>query len=203
MKKIIFIIISLFLFISNFTLAEQESYQEITAYHYNDVWKRMSDFQMDIRYDIGEDKIFIYIPEFLQTVAYELDKEDRQKLIAIIDKYFEWRQKAIEMEVKLEKSIEDIDLMGYYKFGDDWSSSCNKSCIVQTSFFSQNTTRHQLVFTFGKIQACYNQYSDHKPDQVYMDNDDVIILKEALTEERLQSVIKEVEKKKQIENAFN
>jgi hypothetical protein len=196
-------ILKLFFIISlNLLFADQEAYQKVTGYHYNDVWKSMNDFSLDIRYDIGEDKVYIYIPEFIHTVAYELDKEDRQKLITILEKYFEWQNKAIEMEVELEKNIDDVVLKGYFKLGDDWRSSCKKSCLIRLSFFSQNTTRHQLVFSFGKINACYNEYSDHKPDQVYMDYNDAIILKSALTQEKLQSVINEVEKKKSIEDAF-
>jgi len=199
MKKVI---ILFFVVISTFAFSEQEAYQKVVGYHFNDVWKSMSDFNFDLRYDIGDDKVYIYIPEYIQTVAYELDKDDRKKLIDIIDKYFEWHQKAIEMEVELEKNIDDVELKGYYKLGDDWHYSCKKSCLVRSSFFSQNTTNHQLVFSFGKIQSCYKEYSDHKPDQIYMNYDDVFILKSALTEEKLQAVIKEVEKKKSIEDAF-
>ena len=200
MNKMLMILVVLFF--SNTLQAEQEAYQKVTGYHYNDVWKSMSDFNFDLRYDSSEDKVYIYIPEFVHTVAYELDKEDRQQLIVILDKYFEWQKKAIEMEVELEKNIDDIELKGYFKLGDDWHSSCKKSCLIRLSFFSQNITRHQLVFSFGKINACYNEYSDHKPDQVYMDYDDAVILKGALTQEKLQAVVKEIEKKKSIEDAF-
>jgi|TARA_B100001971_G_C18050446_1_gene462559 hypothetical protein len=195
-------IILVFLIFSTILFADQELYQKVTGYHFNDVWKSMSDFNLDLRYDIDEDKVYIYIPEFIYTVAYELDKEDRQKFISVLEKYFEWQQKAIEMEVKLEKNIDDVELKGYFKLNDDWQSSCYKSCLIRFSFLSQNTTRHQLVFSFGKINACYNEYSDHKPDQVYMEYDDAVILKDALTEEKLQTVIIEVEKKKSIEDAF-
>ena len=195
-------IILVFLIFSTILFADQELYQKVTGYHFNDVWKSMSDFNLDLRYDIDEDKVYIYIPEFIYTVAYELDKEDRQKFISVLEKYLEWQQKAIEMEVKLEKNIDDVELKGYFKLNDDWQSSCYKSCLIRFSFLSQNTTRHQLVFSFGKINACYNEYSDHKPDQVYMEYDDAVILKDALTEEKLQTVIIEVEKKKSIEDAF-
>ena len=197
-KKIIYLLV----LISSIVFAGQDQYQLVTAHHYNDVWKSLRSFNLDLRYDIGDDMVYIYIQEFVQTVAFKIDKKDRQIMIARLDKYLEWQQKAIEMEVELEKNIGDIYLKGYYELGDDWHNSCKKSCMIRFIFKSQNTKWHQVVFSFGKIQDCNNEYSTHTPEQIYMEYKDVLILKEALTEERLKAVIKEIKKKNLIEDVF-
>ena len=199
MNRITVVILAL---LSTLVFADQERFQKVTGYHFNDIWKKMSAFQLDLRYDREEDKVYIYIPEFITTVAFELDAGDRQQFILMIDKYVEWRHKAIEMEVELEKDIADIKLKGYYELGDEWHHTCKKSSLIRSSFFSQNKTRHQLVLSFGKIIDCYNQYSDHKPASVYLEYDDILILREALTSERLIAVEIEIDKKKALEDTF-
>lgn len=184
--------------------AGQERYLIVKGNYYNDVWKTLGERNLDLRYDIKEDKVSIYFKEFITTVAYELDKLDRGIFTALIDKYIEWRNKAIEMEVKLEKTIGDFRLRGYFKLGDDWHSSFPSSwkpCLVTASFLSQNKERHQFVLSFGKIRT-RNEYINHKPETLYFDYDDVLILREGLTVEKLMEVKKEVEKKKAIEDAF-
>lgn len=179
------------------------SYQKVTGRYFTDSWQTDGYVNMDMRYDIGEDKVYVYIPYYAYTadvIAYEFDKNDRQKTIAILDKYLEWNQKAIEMGVTLDKSIEDINLVGWYQLDDVWNRSCKKTCLIRTRFSSSGTKTHFLKLSFGEILSCDNKY--FKPDKFQMFHSEVVNFRTALTEEKLQSAIKEIENKKLIEDAF-
>ena len=144
------------------------------------------------------------LEKWVQITAHLLNKEHRKILISIVDKYLEWNEKAISKEVTLEKIIEiDLVVRGVYKSLDEWYWSCNKpSSLIIPSFLSQNTKRHQLILSFGKIQSCSNEYMDHKPDQLYIDYEEALIIKQLLTQESIDKTIQEYEKQKSIEDDF-
>ena len=67
------------------------------------------------------------------------------------------------MSVKLEKTIKDLSLKGWFKYGNgDWSNSCVNNCLFRGLFFSQSESNHQLVFQFGK------EYLNLNPESVYL-----------------------------------
>lgn len=198
--KNIFIVSLLFL---SFMFSEQVEHGSVEVKRWNDIWETMGDIELNFKYDKSEDKIYMYTYGY-STVAHLLNKEDRGILISIVDKYIEWNEKAISKEVTLNKRIEiDLVVRGVFKSLDDWHWSCKKpSNSIVAKFFSQNTKRHQLLLSFGEIQSCSNDYMDHKPDQLYIDYEEALIIKQLLTQGSLDKTIQEFEKQKSIEDDF-
>ena len=199
MKKI-FIVSLLFL---SFMFSEQIQLGLVNVNLYNEMLKNFRDVEIKFKYDQSTDQILMYTYDF-RTTVHILNKEDREIFISMFDKYIEWNEKAISKEVTLEKTIEiDLVVRGVFKSVDDWHWSCERpSNSIVAGFFSQNTKRHQLVLSFGKIQSCSNKYIDHKPDQLYVDYEEALIIKQLLTQDSLDKAIQEFEKQKSIEDDF-
>jgi len=200
MRKLI--LVPLFFFTT--LCSEQINHGTFKGKRFNDVWKQFTDVQCNFKYNNSEDMLYMYIYGYT-TTAHLLDKEQRAILTSIVNKYFEWNEKAISKEVEIEKTI-DIELVvrGVFNLGDEWHWSCKKpSNSIVAKFFSQNTKRHQLVLSFEKIKSCSNSYIDYKPDQLYFDYEEVLIISKLLLQEALDETMKEFEKQESIEDDFN
>ena len=115
---------------------EQINIIDVKGYHYNDILNNMIECNLSIKYDETNQVTYFYISETISTVAYSLSKEDVFRLNEIFEKYFEWEKKAIEMKVKLDKSIDDRLFIGWFKYGNgDWANSKNKNCSFNALFF--------------------------------------------------------------------
>ena len=55
---------------------------------------------------------------------------------------------------------------------------------------------------FGKIQASSNQFIDHTPETLYLDYEEAVELKKALSQDLIDETILEIEKQKAIEDDF-
>ena len=104
---------------------------------------------------------------------------------------------GLKVNVVLKPSLPNTGII--YKRIDIKDNDKNS---IKASFFSQNTERHQLVLSFGKIQSCSNEYIDHKPDQLYIDYEEALIIKQLLTQDSIDKSIQEFEKQKSIEDDF-
>ena len=197
---------NLFLVVTiTFLFSEQLQYKVVEASKWNDVWGTLTNQDINFKYDKDEDIVYMYVYDIMYTSTHLLDKKSRETLSSIIDKYFEWNEKAISKEVEIKKNIEiDLDVRGVFKLGDEWYwSSKIPSSSIQGKFFSQNVKRHQLLLIFGKIQASSNEYMDHKPETLYLDFEEAVELKKALSQDLIDEVILKIEKQKAIENEFN
>ena len=196
-------LLPIYLILFSCVFSEQINHGSVKVNRFNDVWKQFTDVENNFKYDQSEDLIYMYTYNYT-TTAHLLNKEHREILISIVDKYLEWNEKAISKEVTLEKNIEiDLVVRGVFKAGSDWHWSCERpSNSIIAKFFSQNTERHQLVLSFGKIQSCSNEYIDHKPDQLYIDYEEALIIKQLLTQDSIDKTIQEFEKQKSIEDDF-
>lgn len=201
-RRMLFIVLINVVFVAS-VIGRPFKYFEINAYHWNSVFERFNEFQINFQYDEESDKVYIFIPEFIALVSYELDSIDRKAILETIDKYIEWEKKAIEMEVEIEKRIDSIYFKGWFRIGDNWEYSYRKSCGIEFSFFSQSLSRHQLVLSFESIVSSKNRYITHKPEQVYLEFNNVIGLRNALSKKIIKEAIKEEIKQKKIEDAFN
>ena len=105
MRKILII----FLLIGLIFTQEQTSYGKVGYKYYNDLMGQFFTEKLNFNYSLENDTSYMYYGEVLTNSAYLFTKKEREILNDIIDKYIEWRQKAIEKEVTLEKKIE-IDL---------------------------------------------------------------------------------------------
>jgi hypothetical protein len=201
MKKLI----PLLLFLIPFFGFSQNQITIIDAkgYHFNDMLERMIECNLSVRYDEKEQETYLYISEAITTTSYTFSKTDVDSLNVIFDKYFEWEKKATKMKVKLEKTIKDISVQGWFKYGNgDWSNSKNKNCQLRSLFFSQLENNHQLVFQFGKITDYYNKYSDHKPDAIYFSKSQISTLRKGFSKEYVDSILQKEREKENIEDMF-
>ena len=138
-------------------------------------------------------------PYLNDAVQIELSKNELKKFTALIDKYFEWNKIAIENNVTNNKSLGDVSVHLSLHLGDewvDWDTSMN------VSFFSQNTTRHQLLLRFQTLEYA-DGWVKYKHNPNYFDFEDVTLLKKLLQPELAQKIVEEsIEKQKVTEDLF-
>ena len=192
------------LIISGVSLADTIKYRsDITPKYYNDVWKRQYDMATRIDYDQEKDAFDFYIKENLYLTGFTLSRKEADSLIALIDKYKEWNLKASKKGVTLEKEIGKFESEGtFWKIGNgDWSFGYGVN--ITAIFFSQSEKIHQLVISFPKFKSKYNEYLSHKPETIYFGFKEAMKLREALTEESVQSFLKKAKKQAEIDAEFN
>ena len=200
--KLIRVTLMFLLIITSISYSKDDHYFESNAKQYNSVWEKFFDEDLDYRFDINNNRVDLYFSDGFTTVALELTEEDRQNLQMMIDKYFKWRAKALEMEVELHKEIATSKIKAWFKFGDDWYRSCGKNVRLLSTFFSQSIKRHQLILSFGKIYDCDNEYIHHRPDKLYFDYEDVLALQKGLDEKTLTDFKQVLREKEEIDKQF-
>tara|TARA_B110000967_G_scaffold128503_1_gene131273 strand:+ start:624 stop:1232 length:609 start_codon:yes stop_codon:yes gene_type:complete len=173
------------------------------GYNFNDILGQMVDCNISVKYDQKNKETYIYIANVITTTGYTLSAENVDSMNVMFDKYFKWEEKAIKMSVKLEKTIKDLSLKGWFKYGNgDWSNSCVNNCLFRGLFFSQSESNHQLVFQFGKITHCGNEYLNHKPEGVYLSKEMVSELRKAFSSDFINNTLEKEKSKKSIEDEF-
>lgn len=170
---------------------------------YNSIFENLIDKDFQIRYDDENNQFYFYISDWINTAWIVLSKEDLILMCKNFNKYFEWEKLAIEKSTKLGKELPEskIKTKVVWKFGDEW---CNSDGFdLNFMFFSQNTTRHQLVLYSNKVSASRNQFITYKIDGLYFDLYQVKDFYEALDESKLDIQIQKIKSDKEIENLFN
>lgn len=173
------------------------------GYNFNDILGQMVDCNISVKYDQKNKETYIYITDVFTTTGYTLSAENVDSMNVMFDKYFKWEEKAIKMSVKLEKTIKDLSLKGWFKYGNgDWSYSCVNNCLFRGLFFSQSESNHQLVFQFGKITHCGNEYLNHNTESVYLSKEMVSELRKAFSSNFINNTLEKEKSKKSIEDEF-
>ena len=88
------------------------------GYNFNDILGQMVDCNISVKYDQKNKETYIYLADAITTIAYTLTAENVDSINVIFDKYFKWEEKATKMSVKLEKTIKDLSLKGWFKYGN-------------------------------------------------------------------------------------
>ena len=173
------------------------------GHNFNDILGQMVDCNISVKYDQKKKETYIYLADAITTIAYTLSAENVDSINVIFDKYFIWEEKATKMSVKLEKTIKDLSLKGWFKYGNgDWSNSCVNNCLFRCLFFSQSESNHQLVFQFGKITHCGNEYLNHNPESVYFSKEMVYELRKGFSSDFINNTLEKEKSKKSIEDEF-
>ena len=100
-------------------------------------------------------------------------------LLYQIEKYFEWREKAIEGGVELEKWIKPKENYPYVKVG-------KQQRLLLVSFLSQTKRNHELVLSFSSDRDDRVTYYD-KYYVLYFKYSEVAKLKQFLSEDYINS----------------
>nr|WP_320049773.1 hypothetical protein [uncultured Desulfuromonas sp.] len=201
MKNIVILLLLVFPVMG---FAESIKYRsDIKPKHYNDVWKKQYDSATRIDYDPEKDTFDFYIKESLYLVGFTLSRAQANDLIQAIDKYKEWNIKASNKGVTLEKEISQFQSSGtFWQVGNgDWSFGDGVN--ISTQFFSLNTKVHQLVIFFPKFVSKYNQYSSHRPDELYFSYSEALKLRDALKPEEVSKFMVKAKKQAEIDAEFN
>lgn len=203
MKRITIIFFVILLLCAYNVFADEHLLYSGKCYKFNDVLKTSDDADYAIKYDDEDDVFFLRIDDWINKAWIHLTRNDIAKLRKNIEKYFEWEKLAVEKAVKLEKDLPDstINTEVTWKFGDDWQSAMGLN--VYFVFFSQNTTRHQLVLYSSKATSYKNQFITYKMDDLYFDKNQVQQLYNAIKEETLSKQLEEIKKNNEIKNIFN
>lgn len=198
MKQLLLILLMISFTYSN----AQESILKLKGNQYNDILSQMVECDLEFGYDVKEDKLYFMINETLTLSVFLFTRENRDSVNTMINKYFAWEKKAVDMQVKIEKEIAKRKTSGalFTYDGSEYHGSPKGS--FSGLFFSQTKDRHQLVLQFVKIQDRNNQFIDHKVESIYLDKDDVIEFQKAFKQEFIASAIKKIEEKDNIENQF-
>lgn len=174
----------------------------VDCYTYNDVWKNLDQKQIAFKYDDEADDFYLQVPGMFETAWIIIHPHQLDSLRAVLKKYFEWEQKAVENAVKIEKDIPDSRIMTdvTWKFGDDWYHG--KTLFLYFRFLSQSVTRHQLIIRSDKVNSTSNQFIDYKLETLYLDKDQVLGLAEGIRQDFIDQKIEEHNKKKKVEDMF-
>lgn len=200
MKKFISIII---LFLFSISVSANEIFLANIAFErYIENIKIFKKEEFKINYDVKEYVYYIFIPDTIFESIIKISPENINKIVNIINKYFEWNKKATLKKVKIEKKIDTIE-PDMYIFGcsGEWFLPAENPSI-DFYFFSENQENHKLVLVISKMYANNNQYITYKPKDLYLSYEQIKKLKNCLSNEFLNKKINEFKKQKEIENEF-
>ena len=201
MKKLIIFLALVLILITQATANEHLLFTG-KCYEFNDLIKEFSSEEYAIKYDDKDDIFYLRTSDWINNAWIHLTWNDLAKLRMNLEKYFEWEKLAVEKSVKLEKALpnSEISTKVTWKFGDDWYSAWYFT--LNFTFYSQNTSRHQLVLTSSKATGS-NQFVTYKIDGYYFDKKHVQQLYDAINEEALKKQVAEIKKNKEAETLFN
>lgn len=170
-----------------------------TAFQFNDVYKQMNKIEYTVKYNVKENKSEIYFQNIglVSTFSIFFDRDQRVKLLSYLDKFQDWKKKAIKERVKLEKVIGTFNAGCFWEANDQWHL-CDNSGDVSTSFFSQSKTEHQFVFQFPN----YSGYLTDRPETVYFSDSQAKSLIKMLSDEQVQKAISKSNKNQKVSEEF-
>lgn len=172
----------------------------LKASTWNEFMKGLTETDLRLNYDDESGHFLLYVDSPVFPIAIELKDDIRETLLGYIKKYKEWNSKASSKGIELEKVIGKISAKVYFRYGDEWFIDYYTT--IQVKFFSQNPQRHQLIIGFGKLTSSSNQYISRTPDTLYLWWRNAIALENAIGNQAKAKYIKEIEKKKNIQDEF-
>lgn len=201
MKKLILCFV-IFLGLSLYANADEYLLFTGKCYEYNSIGKSLSNKDFALKYDDESDVFYLRTSDWMNDAWIHLSWKDLDKLRKIFEKYFEWEKLAVEKQITLEKEIPDstIKTKVTWEFGDNWYS--DKNFILGFIFFSQSSTRHQLVLQTSKAIGS-NQFVTYKIDGYYFDKHQVQIFLDSIDEEKIKKQIEKFKKDKEQKDLFN
>jgi hypothetical protein len=171
---------------------------------YNDLLKRFIPRDVSIHYfktnkDVGSS--IILLEGGLGVSALEFDDEKRAGVLDVIAKFEEWKKKASQKGVKLEKEIGSvITKQAWHKMGEHYTSQ--DAVPVTFSFFTRTVGKYELVIETPTIRDAFNEYDTEKIDDYYFEADQVKALKAGLTQANIDSALKKEAAKKKVADEF-
>lgn len=213
-KGLIFSMILIFLVVglTNSARSEESVIGKGTAERFNSVSKSFTDTEYILRYNSEEKTVDICLEdEGLDSNIYISLKDDqRAKLLNYLDKYQDWKKKAIDEGVKLEKEIGKFEATCAWdynnaRYGGKYSTggSDARPEDVTTTFLSQNKKIHQFVIDFPEFHSQGNIYITEHPEQLYFYNAQAKILAKQLSNElAIQNALKKADKNKNVSEEF-
>lgn len=199
LTRVLFLVI----LILNCTEAKEINYRnDINVYTYNSIWKKQLKTDMKITYDYEDKEFYFYIYKGIGVEGFALSREKVNLLIAAINKYEKWNIKASKKKVMLEKEITKFRVSNtFWKRGDEWYFGGEG--VVFISFLSQSKQKHQLVFSFAKVNGIYNEFASNRIETLYLWYNDAIKLRTALTKKEIDSFLIKAKKQESLEAEFN
>ena len=203
MKKLL--VIFLFIFLAGVTIsarADQTVIGKGSAEWFNSFSKSFIQTQYVLRYDGKEKRTWLYFNDggLTNQICVIINDEHRLKLMGYLDKYQEWRKKAIKEGVKLEKEIGRFSSWCQWEINNDWQGGpLNVNAAdVTASFFSQNKKVHQFLLEFPS----YGYPVSEHPETLYFSSAQAQTLAKQLLDENIQKSLAKATKSKKVEEEF-
>lgn len=175
---------------------EEARLMVVPAYHYNDVWEMLGD--RELRVTFGGEKFYVYV----ERDGFILTRSAVQELVSLMEKYRDWKTKALAMGTTVQKDIGTLSVEIFWmNYDDEWHRG-TRPVTAACSFFSQNEQRHQMTMQFEKVGSTRNEYIDHRLDTIYFDSEGVNAFLEAFSRQNIDKKVAEHKRQKQLESQF-
>ena len=201
---IVFVCGMIWMLVHSVAGAEELNYKSnLTAMKYNQLMKVNHNYNLRVNYNTTNKTIIMYTGQSIVTSGVVLNMTQVDELIASIDKYFEWRLKATEKGVMLNKVIKSVNIdKCFWKYGNaDWNIGNPNT--IEVFFSSLNLFNHQLYFEFPKFESSKRYSLNHKVDAIFLSFKQATALREALTTKSIDKFLREWAKQQVISNEFN
>lgn len=185
-----------FFFLPSLPKGEAASLMDVPAYHYNEVWKMMNDRTLSVTF--SDEKFCVYV----DGNGFILTPIEAPQFVSMMEKYREWRKKALAMGTTVQKDIGSVSVEIFWKTYDDEWHFGSRTVAATCAFFSQNTQRHQMTMRFEKVSSTKNEYLDYRLDTIYFDPEGVDNFLAALSRPNINAKVEAHRNKKQIESQF-
>jgi DNA-directed RNA polymerase subunit RPC12/RpoP len=175
---------------------EEARLMVVPAYHYNDVWEMLGD--IELRVTFGGEKFYVYV----ERDGFILTRSAVQELVSLMEKYRDWKTKALAMGTTVQKDIGTLSVEIFWmNYDDEWHWG-TRPVTAACAFFSQNKQRHQMTMQFEKVGSTQNEYIDHRLETIYFDSEGVNAFLEAFSRSNIDKKVSEHKRQKQLESQF-
>jgi len=175
---------------------EEARLMVVPAYHYNDVWEMLGD--RELRVTFGGEKFYVYV----ESDGFILSRSAVQELVNLMEKYRDWKTKALAMGTTVQKDIGTLSVEIFWKnYDEEWHWG-KRPVTAACAFFSQNKQRHQMTMQFEKVGSTQNEYIDHRLETIYFDSEGVNAFLEAFSRSNIDKKVAEHKRQKQLESQF-
>jgi hypothetical protein len=169
---------------------------------YNEIIKSFDKVLYTVKYDDKDKVYYLFLSDYTKKIWIDISENNLMQIRKNIEKYFEWEKIAVEKQVKIEKILPDSAILTEvsWKEFDCWYNSYLLK--ISFTFFSQNTSRHQLVVFTNKAQSIESKYNSYEIEGLYFDKEDVEYLYSQIEENNIASLIQKHNDQKDTESLF-